>query len=78
MFSPDGTLIPDQEVDNVEEDVDLINEPITKNEVTIALTSRKNGKAPGPNGIIGEILFVCCFLVKLFNKIFDIGIYPEN
>ena len=72
MFSPDGTLIPDQEVDNVEEDVDLINEPITKNEVTIALISLKNGKTPGPDGIIGEIFLQCrccnkLFFVKLFN-----------
>ena len=31
--------------------MDLINEPITKDEVT----SLKNGKAPGPDGIIGEM-----------------------
>ena len=37
-------------------DMDLINEPITKDEVTRALISLKNGKAPGPDGIIGEVL----------------------
>ena len=63
---------PDQVVDNVKEDVGLINEPITKDEVTIALTSLKNRKAPGPDGIIGEIFLQCrccnkLFFVKLFN-----------
>ena len=40
-------------VGDVEGDMDLINEPITKDEITRALI--KNGKAPGPDGIIGEI-----------------------
>ena len=42
-------------VGDVEGDIDLINEPITKDEVTRALISLKNGKAPGPDGIIGEM-----------------------
>ena len=42
-------------VGDVEGDMDLINEPITKDEVTRALISLKNGKAPGPDGIIGEV-----------------------
>ena len=41
---------------DVEGDMDLINEPITKDEVTRALISLKNGKVPGPDGIIGEML----------------------
>ena len=39
-------------VGDAEGDMDLINEPITKDEVTRALISLKNGKAPGPDGII--------------------------
>ena len=42
-------------VGDVEGDIDLINEPITKDEVTRASISLKNGKAPGPDGIIGEM-----------------------
>ena len=41
---------------DAEGDMDLINEPITKDEVTRALISLKNGKVPGPDGIIGEML----------------------
>ena len=40
---------------DAEGNMDLINEPITKDEVTRALISLKNGKAPGPDGIIGEM-----------------------
>ena len=40
---------------DVEGDMDLINEPITKDEITRALISLKNGKAPGPDGITGEM-----------------------
>ena len=40
---------------DAEGDMDLINEPVTKEEVTRALISLKNGKAPGPDGIIGEM-----------------------
>ena len=70
-------------VGDVEGDMDLINEPITKDEVTRALISLKNGKAPGPDGIIGEIFknasdVVLDFFVKLFNEIFNKGVYPEN
>ena len=65
-------------VGDVEGDMDLINEPITKDEVTRALISLKNGKAPGPDGIIGEMFknasdvvldssFFLSFFLKLFN-----------
>ena len=46
---------PDQVVDNVEENVGLINEPVSTDEVTTVLTSLRNGKATGPEGIIGDI-----------------------
>ena len=70
-------------VGDAEGDMDLINEPITKGEVTRALISLKNGKAPGPDGIIGEMFknasdVVLDFFVKLFNEIFNKGVYPED
>ena len=70
-------------VGDAEGDMDLINEPITKYEVTRALISLKNGKAPGPDGIIGEMFknasdVVLDFFVKLFIEIFNKGVYPEN
>ena len=39
-----------------EGDIDLINEPITNDEIiNYKLTSLRNSKAPGPDGIIGEM-----------------------
>ena len=68
---------------DAEGDMGLINEPITKDEVTRALISLKDRKAPGPDGIIGEMIknasdIVLDFFVKLFNEIFNKGVYPEN
>ena len=51
---------------DVEEDIDLINEPITKYEVTRASISLKSGKAPGPDGIIGEMFKNASAVVLLF------------
>ena len=70
-------------VGDAEGDMDLINEPITKDEVTGTLISLKNGKAPGPDGIIGEMFknasdVVLDLFVKLFNEIFNKEVYPEN
>ena len=52
-------------------------------EVIKAVKSLKNGESVGPDGIIGELVkcsdgFCVDFLVKLFNKIFDKGIYPDK
>ena len=62
-----------------------LNRPISKEEVQMALRKLKNGKAAGPDGIIGELIKHACkcnlvldFLVKLFNFLFDRGIFPEN
>ena len=74
-------------VGDVEGDIDLSNEPVTKAEVTRALISLENGKVPGPDGIIGEMLknasdvvldFFVVVVVILFSEIFDKGIYLEN
>ena len=60
-----------------------MNRPISREEVLYALRKLKNHKAPGPDGIIGEIYKnsndqVIQFFVKLFNALFDKGIYPHN
>ena len=33
-----------------------MDRPITKEEILLALRKNKRGKAPGPDGIIGELL----------------------
>ena len=57
---------PDQVVDNIEEDVGLINDPITKKKVTIALISLKNDEAPGPDGLIGDFFFFFFLMLLIF------------
>ena len=51
---------------------------ITEAEVYTAVRALKNGKAAGPDGIIGEFFkhsftFVVPFLVKFFNRLFTTG-----
>ena len=53
----------------------ILDAAITAEEVKAAIRHLKNGKAAGPDGIIGEILkaaekSIVPFLVKYFNKIF--------
>ena len=63
MLETDGPVNHEAEDDisgdvvgNVERDIDLINEPITNDKIiNYKLISLKNGKAPGPDGIIGEM-----------------------
>eukprot|EP00745_Piridium_sociabile_P014170 TRINITY_DN20886_c0_g1_i8.p1 TRINITY_DN20886_c0_g1~~TRINITY_DN20886_c0_g1_i8.p1 ORF type:complete len:261 (+),score=20.11 TRINITY_DN20886_c0_g1_i8:185-967(+) len=65
------------------EELNLMNRPITREEVILAVCRLKKGKAPGPDGIIGEMLKhagnrTIDFFVKLFNALFDKGVFPEK
>ena len=60
------------------------NRPISKEEVLLALRKIKQGKAAGPDSIIGEIIKHACsshsvlqYFIKLFNYLFDRGVYPS-
>ena len=60
-----------------------LNRPISEAEVLLALRKIKLRKAPGPDGIIGEIISysgnqVVHFFVKFFNTLFDKGIFPDG
>jgi hypothetical protein len=60
-----------------------MDHPISREEVLLAVRKLKNGKAPGPDRIIGEMLKyagdrVIDFFVKLVNTLFDRGIFPDN
>ena len=63
--------------------LDMIDIRITRGEALIAIRKLKNGKAVGPDGIIGEWFkhagqFAVDILVKYFNVLFDSGIYPKK
>ena len=53
-----------------EESVDILNGPITKDEVIKAVKSLKNGKSAGPDGIIGELIKYSEFLCRLPGEAF--------
>ena len=63
------------------QDTDGLDDPISKEEVLLALKKIKTGKSAGPDDLIGEFYkysgeVVVEFLVSLFNYLFDNGIYP--
>ena len=65
------------------EDNSSLNKTITEEEVTQAIKNLKCGKASGTDGILAEMLKASAtnstlFLVRLFNCIFESGIYPEE
>ena len=61
---------------------DLLDSPITSAEVFIAIKELKNGKSAGADGVPAELFKVISdkfvpILVPLFNKMFDLGFFPE-
>ena len=74
----------DDDDDNDDDDENhTLNRPISEAEVLLALRKIKLRKAPGPDGIIGEIIKysgnqVAHFFVKFFNTLFDKGIFPDG
>jgi hypothetical protein len=67
----------------IEHYVQDLDGPITKDEIEIAIKRLKTGKSAGPDGMIAEFFKysgnnIIKFLVVLFNKLFNDGIYPED
>jgi len=60
-----------------------LDDPITEQEVRQAVRNLKQGKASGLDGICGEFLkysenIVVPFLTKLFNKLYDMNVFPSD
>ena len=69
--------------DNSEESDYFLNEEITELEVQKAIKKLKCGKACGLDGITAEMLKaggqdVVLFLTRMFNVLFEKGIYPQD
>ena len=61
----------------------VLDEPITENEVLKAITKLKNDKAAGYDNIVNEYIkstkhILCKLYVKLFNRILDTGHLPDE
>lgn len=69
--------------DNLSDDEHVLNTPIKKEEVIHAIHKLNNGKSGGTDGVVPEMLKaggqpVILFLHKLFNKLFEAGLYPRE
>uniref|UniRef100_A0A8C2G765 Reverse transcriptase n=1 Tax=Cyprinus carpio TaxID=7962 RepID=A0A8C2G765_CYPCA len=74
-------LLNNHEVVFLNED-EILDSSITYNEIFKAIMSMSNGKVPGPDGIIIEMLkaashMLCPIMFCLYNKILETGDFPE-
>ncbi|MCG7875093.1 MAG: reverse transcriptase family protein [Candidatus Thiodiazotropha endolucinida] len=70
-------------IPNLNVQVEDLDKPITEAEVQNVIRSLKRGKSPGFDGILNDFFldtttFISPYLVKIYNKIFDSGTYPES
>ena len=78
--------LPDEENgdDVIEDEVACVfGVAISRDEVTASIRNLKPGKSAGPDEIISEMLkhahdSVIEFLIQLFNKLYDEGIFPTE
>jgi hypothetical protein len=62
---------------------EVLDRPISREEILLAIKKLKRKKSAGPDGILGEF-FKCSneaimpFLINLFNYLFENGIYPDS
>ena len=78
--------LPDEENgdDVMEDDVaGILGKRISRDEVTASIRNLEPGKSAGPDEIISEMLkhahdSVIEFLIQLFNKLYDEGIFPTE
>jgi len=64
-------------------DITYVETEITMDEIVNAIQNLKNGKAPGTDNILGEMLkcssnYITPYLCKLFNHIFTSGKFPKS
>jgi hypothetical protein len=70
--------VPEERTNDV-----TLDSVISKEEIQEAIKHLKRGKAAGPDQILNEMIkvsepVIINFLVKLFNTVFDSGIYPQE
>ncbi|XP_053372762.1 uncharacterized protein LOC128546354 [Mercenaria mercenaria] len=88
LFNSDldvDNIIPELEDIQYDDDItdELFNGEITADEVARAVRSMKRGKSGGNDELIPEFFLesiesLLCIIIKLFNRIFSDGIYPEQ
>lgn len=62
---------------------DELNLAISTSEIKVAFKQLRNGASAGPDLFLNEFFkngsdSLICYLQNLFNKIFEVGYFPEN
>ena len=72
-------------LDNIRQDnvCDMLNLPISDQEIRESIYSLKSDKSPGPDGICAEIYkitwdYICPYIRLMFNDFFDRGEVPDS
>ena len=90
FFDNESNILDEDEDENMRwsnendsNDPETLECDITEAEEYEAIRILKNGKAPGPNWLIGEFFknsatYVVPFLVRYINKLFSSGLYPGD
>ncbi len=64
-------------------DTEMLDQTITDSEIYDMIKKMRNGKSPGPDAIINEIIktgkfFIVPLLKKIFNLIIEVGYFPQS
>ena len=59
-----------------EEEIEIMNNPITSTEIEAVIKNLPKNRSPGPDGFTGEVLET--ILLKLFQKIAEEGTLPNS
>jgi len=83
LYGSESTEHDDQEATNYEIDDNDLDIAFTHEELMKAFFSQQSSKRPGMDNLVAELFksifdIISPFLLNLYNKIFQTGIYPQS
>ena len=83
LYGSESTEHDDQEATNYEIDDNDLDIAFTHEELMKAVFSQQSSKSPGMDNLVAELFkstfdIISPFLLNLYNKIFQTGIYPQS